>query len=51
MKQLKYSVLQENKQLFASKYKTLLPTEKELAEMITLRNRKIIETQKQNEKK
>jgi len=48
---VKYSVLQENKQLFASKYKTLLPTEKELAEMITLRNRKIIETQKQNEKK
>src|SRR6218665_803718 len=33
---VKYSVLQENKQLFASKYKTVLPTEKELAEIITL---------------
>jgi predicted nuclease of restriction endonuclease-like (RecB) superfamily len=36
---VKYSVLQENKQLFASKYKTVLPTEEELAEMIALRNR------------
>lgn len=27
---VKYSVLKENKQLFASKYKTVLPTEKEL---------------------
>jgi len=32
---VKYSVLKENKQLFASKYKTVLPTEEELAEMIT----------------
>lgn len=31
---VKYSVLQENKQIFASKYKTILPTEVELAEMI-----------------
>ncbi|MFN3665957.1 MAG: YhcG family protein [Sediminibacterium sp.] len=36
---VKYSVLAENKQLFASKYKTILPTEEELAEMINL-NRK-----------
>jgi len=31
---VKYSVLNENQQLFASKYKTILPTEDELAEMI-----------------
>lgn len=40
---VKYSVLQENKQLFASKYKTILPTEKELADMIADRNRKMID--------
>jgi predicted nuclease of restriction endonuclease-like (RecB) superfamily len=32
---VKYSVLKENRQLFASKYKTVLPSEEELAEMIT----------------
>ena len=31
---VKYSVLKENKQIFASKYKTILPTEIELAAMI-----------------
>jgi hypothetical protein len=31
---VKYSVLKESHQIFASKYKTVLPTEKELAEMI-----------------
>ena len=40
---VKYSVLQENKQLFASKYKTVLPTEKELAAMISLNNRKLLD--------
>ncbi|MEB2785516.1 hypothetical protein [Algoriphagus persicinus] len=40
---VKYSVLKENKQLFASKYKTLLPTEEELAEMIAARNRKLLD--------
>lgn len=40
---VKYSVLKENKQLFASKYKTLLPTEEELAEMIAVRNRKLLD--------
>lgn len=40
---VKYSVLQENKQLFASKYKTVLPTEEELAEMIAIRNRKLLD--------
>jgi len=40
---VKYSVLKENKQLFASKYKTVLPTEDELAEMISRENRKWIE--------
>jgi predicted nuclease of restriction endonuclease-like (RecB) superfamily len=37
---VKYSVLSENKQLFASKYKTVLPTEEELAEMISIQNQK-----------
>ena len=40
---VKYSVLKENKQLFASKYKTVLPTEEEMADMIADRNRKIME--------
>ena len=40
---VKYSVLQENKQLFASKYKTVLPTEEEMADMIAMKNRKIID--------
>lgn len=40
---VKYSVLQENRQLFASKYKTVLPTEEEMADMIALQNRKIID--------
>lgn len=46
---VKYSVLKENKQLFASKYKTILPTEEELAEMIAIRNRKLIETREDND--
>ncbi|HNY63030.1 MAG TPA: PDDEXK nuclease domain-containing protein [Bacteroidales bacterium] len=37
---VKYSILKENKQLFASKYKTVLPTEEELAEMITIQQQK-----------
>jgi predicted nuclease of restriction endonuclease-like (RecB) superfamily len=40
---VKYSVLKENKQLFASKYKTVLPSEEELAAMIALRNRKLLD--------
>lgn len=40
---VKYSVLKENKQLFASKYKTVLPSEVELAELLTNQNRKLIE--------
>jgi len=32
---VKYSILKESKQLFASKYKTVLPTEDELAAMIS----------------
>jgi predicted nuclease of restriction endonuclease-like (RecB) superfamily len=43
---VKYSVLKENKQLFASRYKTVLPTEEELAEMIALKNHKLIEEKK-----
>jgi predicted nuclease of restriction endonuclease-like (RecB) superfamily len=37
---VKYSVLNENKQLFASKYKTVLPTEEELAKMISREKQK-----------
>ena len=36
-----YSVLRESRQIFASKYQTVLPTEEELAEMIEQENRKI----------
>jgi predicted nuclease of restriction endonuclease-like (RecB) superfamily len=36
---VKYSVLKENKQLFASKYQTILPSEKELASFIERENR------------
>ena len=35
---VKYSVLQESQQIFASKYKTVLPTEEELADMIQKEN-------------
>ncbi len=40
---VKYSVLKENRQIFASKYKTVLPTEEELAEMIVKSKLKINE--------
>ena len=39
---VKYSVLQESQQIFASKYKTVLPTEEELAEMISKENTKLL---------
>ncbi|MBR1372868.1 DUF1016 family protein [bacterium] len=39
---VKYSVLKENKQLFASKYKTILPTEEELADMIAAENSRLL---------
>lgn len=40
---VKYSILQENRQVFASKYKTVLPSEEELAAMITQSKMKMIE--------
>lgn len=40
---VKYSVLNESKQIFASKYKTVLPTEEELAEMIAKENSLLLE--------
>ena len=43
---VKYSILQENKQIFASKYKTILPSEKQLAAMIEKRNIKLLEGNK-----
>ncbi len=42
---VKYSVLKESQQVFASKYMTYLPTEKELKQEI-LRERQFIETEK-----
>ena len=39
---VKYSVLQESQQIFASKYKTVLPTEEELADMIAKENTKFL---------
>jgi predicted nuclease of restriction endonuclease-like (RecB) superfamily len=39
---VKYSVLNENRQIFASKYKTVLPTEDELAEMLAREKQKFI---------
>jgi len=38
---VKYSILKESKQIFASKYKTVLPTENELAEMISREKQKL----------
>jgi hypothetical protein len=40
---VKYSVLNESKQIFASKYKTVLPTEKQLASMIERKNMKLLQ--------
>ena len=42
---VKYSVLQESQQIFASKYKTVLPTEEELADMIQKQNIKLLTEQ------
>jgi len=42
---VKYSVLKESQQLFASKYKTVLPSEEELADMISKQNIKLLETE------
>ena len=39
---VKYSVLQESQQIFASKYKTVLPSEEELADMISKENTKLL---------
>ncbi|MBQ8459370.1 DUF1016 family protein [bacterium] len=39
---VKYSVLQESQQIFASKYKTVLPSEEELADMIQRENTKLL---------
>ncbi|MDY3769098.1 MAG: PDDEXK nuclease domain-containing protein [Sphaerochaetaceae bacterium] len=39
---VKYSVLQGSQQIFASKYKTVLPTEEELADMISKENTKFL---------
>ncbi|EIP97547.1 hypothetical protein OpiT1DRAFT_01990 [Opitutaceae bacterium TAV1] len=39
---VKYSVLKESRRIFASKYQTVLPTEAELAEMITREKKHLI---------
>ncbi|MDH5717661.1 MAG: PDDEXK nuclease domain-containing protein [Spirochaetia bacterium] len=46
---VKYSVLKENQQLFASKYQKILPTEKELMEEIEREKRIISQQHKLNE--
>ncbi len=40
---VKYSVLKDSQQIFASKYKRVLPTEEELADMISKKNMKLLE--------
>lgn len=40
---VKYSVLKDSQQIFASKYKTVLPTEDELADMVYKSNMKLLE--------
>lgn len=42
---VKYSVLKESQQIFASKYKTILPSEEELADMIQKENIKLLTEQ------
>ena len=42
---VKYSVLHESQQIFASKYKTVLPTEEELADMIQKENINLLTTE------
>ena len=39
---VKYSILEESKQIFASKYKMLLPTEEELSDVIAKENTKLL---------
>lgn len=39
---VKYSALQESQQIFASKYKTVLPTEEDLADMIQRKNSRLL---------
>jgi hypothetical protein len=46
---VKYSLLNDSKQIFASKYKTYLPTEKQLKEEIA-REREVIEMEKRLKK-
>ena len=46
---VKYSLLNDSKQLFASKYKTYLPTEKQLKQEIA-REREIVEMEKRLKK-
>jgi len=46
----KYSVLNENKQIFASKYKLYLPTEEELKTEIEQKRRMIEEQQIEEDK-
>ena len=46
---VKYSVLRESQQIFASKYKTVLPTEEELAAMIVRENRNLVDKLTKNE--
>ncbi len=40
---VKYSILKDSQQIFASKYKRVLPTEEELADMISKKNMNLLE--------
>lgn len=40
---VKYSVLKDSQQIFASKYKRVLPSEEELADMISKKNKNLLE--------
>jgi hypothetical protein len=44
---VKYSILKESKQIYASKYKTVLPSEAELSAMIIKGNSRLLENQKE----
>ncbi|HNO32027.1 MAG TPA: PDDEXK nuclease domain-containing protein [Anaerolineales bacterium] len=48
---VKYSVLKDSRQIFASKYKTILPTEDELADMIARENSRLLMPSPKTKKK
>jgi predicted nuclease of restriction endonuclease-like (RecB) superfamily len=47
---VKYSILKESRQIFASRYKTVLPTEEELAAMIARENNRLLAAEPMRDK-